>query len=69
LGGAGAIFLTIVNVLVASGAKNATDTIGHNYMLALVGLVVIIAAAGRAYGLDRLLVARFPTSRLLRLVS
>lgn len=69
LGGVGAIFLAVVNILVAGGATNAADTIGHNYLLALVGLVVIISAAGRAYGLDRLLIARFPDARLLRLIA
>ncbi len=69
LGGAGAIFLAVVNILVAAGGKNATDIFGHNYLLVLAGLVVIIAAAGRSYGLDRLLIARFPTSRLLRVIS
>jgi uncharacterized membrane protein YphA (DoxX/SURF4 family) len=66
LGGLMAIARAITNVLIA-GAK--PDTLGHNYMLALAGLVVMISAAGRAYGLDRWLIARFPNSRLLRLVS
>jgi len=66
LGGLLAIVRAITNVLIA-GAK--PDTLGHNYMLALAGLVVMISAAGRAYGLDRRLIARFPNSHLLRLVS
>ncbi len=70
LGGLFAIVQAIINILVAGGSsQGATEVIGHNYMLALAGLVVIVAAAGRAYGLDRLLIARFPTSRLLRLVA
>ena len=66
LGGLLAIFRAVTNVLIA-GAK--PDTLGHNYMLALAGLVIMISAAGRAYGLDRLIIARFPNSRLLRLLS
>jgi uncharacterized membrane protein YphA (DoxX/SURF4 family) len=66
LGGLLAIVRAITNVLIA-GAK--PDTLGHNYMLALAGLVVMISAAGRAYGVDRWLIARFPRSHLLRLVS
>ena len=54
LGGAGAIFLAVVNILGAARGKNAADTFGHNYTLALAGLVVIISAAGHVYGLDRL---------------
>lgn len=66
LGGFIAILRAITNVLVAgSGA----EIIGHNYMLAIAGLVVMISAAGRAYGLDKLLIARFPDSRFLRIIS
>ena len=68
LGGLLAIAQAAVNILVAGNSPGGTETIGHNYMLALAGLVVIVTAAGRAYGLDRLLVARFPTSRPLRLI-
>src|SRR5665213_4163917 len=63
LGGLLAIVRAITNVLIA-GAK--PDTLGHNYMLALAGLVVMISAAGRSYGVDRLLLARFHNSRFLR---
>ncbi|HZL33865.1 MAG TPA: TQO small subunit DoxD [Tepidisphaeraceae bacterium] len=66
LGGLVAIIRAITNVLVAG---SAADVVGHNYMLALAGLVVMLSAAGRAYGIDKLLVNRFPDSRFLRLVS
>jgi uncharacterized membrane protein YphA (DoxX/SURF4 family) len=66
LGGFFAIVQAVTNALVAGG--NGADTIGHNYMLALVGLVVLLSAAGRTYGLDGLLIARFPNSRFLRLI-
>lgn len=69
LGGAGAIVLGITNILVAGGAPNATDTIGSNYMLAVAGLAVLISAAGRSYGLDRLLIERFPNVRWLRVIA
>jgi uncharacterized membrane protein YphA (DoxX/SURF4 family) len=47
-----AILRAITNVLVAgSGA----DRLGHNYMFALAGLVVLISAAGRGYVIDKLL--------------
>jgi len=66
VGGFFAIVQAVTNILVAGG--NGADTIGHNYMLALVGLVVLLSAAGRTYGLDGLLIARFPNSRFLRFI-
>ena len=66
LGGLLAILRALTNVLIAGATP---DTLGHNYMLALAGLVVMISAAGRAYGIDRVLIAQFPNSRLLRLFS
>jgi len=67
LGGALAISQALVNIVIAGGGSQ--DTLGHNYMLLIVGLGVLLAAAGRTYGLDRLLIERYPSSRLLRLVS
>jgi thiosulfate dehydrogenase (quinone) large subunit len=66
LGGLGAILRAITNVLVGGAAP---ETLGHNYMLALAGLVVLISAAGRAYGIDYYLIRKFPDSRFLRLLS
>jgi len=66
LGGFAAILRAVTNVLVAG---TAPETVGHNYMLALAGLVVLISAAGRAYGIDRLLIKKFPGSRFLRLIA
>jgi len=67
LGGALTIIQALVNIVIAGG--NSQDTLGHNYMLLVVGLGVLLAAAGRTYGLDRLLIECYPSSRLLRLVS
>lgn len=69
LGGLLAIVRALANILVAGHSSSGAETIGHNYMLALAGLVVLISAAGRAYGIDGWLVRRFPRSGLLRLVS
>jgi thiosulfate dehydrogenase [quinone] large subunit len=66
LGGFFAIVQAITNILVAGG--NGADTIGHNYMLALVGLVVILTAAARTYGIDGWLISRYPNARWLRFI-
>jgi thiosulfate dehydrogenase (quinone) large subunit len=66
LGGLVAIMRCITNVLVAG---TAAETVGHNYMLAVAGLVVLISAAGRVFGVDGLLVPNFPDSNLLRCVA
>ncbi len=67
LGGALTIIQALVNIVIAGGSSQ--DTLGHNYMLLVVGLGVLLAAAGRTYGLDRLPIECYPSSRLLRLVS
>jgi len=67
LGAALGIVQNVVYLLVAG--TNGADTVGHNYMLGLVGVVLAVTAAGRVGGLDRLLLARFPDSRLLRLLA
>ena len=67
LGSALAIAQSVVNLLVAGGS--GADTIGHNYMLIIVSLAFILAAAGRTYGIDGILIRRFPNSRLLRLLA
>jgi uncharacterized membrane protein YphA (DoxX/SURF4 family) len=66
LGGFVAILRCITNVLVAG---TAAETVGHNYMLALAGLVVMISAVGRAYGVDGFLVGTFRDSGMIRVVS
>ncbi len=67
LGSVLAIAQAVVNILVAGGS--GADTIGHNYMLIIVSLAFIAAAAGRTYGIDGILIRRFPNSRLLRLLA
>ena len=67
LGGLFAVVQAIVQVLAAAG--NGADTIGHNYLLALVGLIVMVAGAGRKWGIDALLLARLPRSRVLRVLA
>jgi uncharacterized membrane protein YphA (DoxX/SURF4 family) len=66
LGGIAAILRATTNILVAGASP---EVLGHNYMLALAGLIVALSAAGRAYGLDKTLLIRFPHSPLLRLIS
>ena len=67
LGGAFAIVRAIANVLIVGGA--GTDTIGFNAMLATAGAIALVTGAGRRFGLDRLLLARYPSSGLLRLLA
>ena len=67
LDGLFAIAQAVTYALVAGG--NGADTIGHNYMLALAGLVVLLSAAGRTLGIDGLLVRRFPNAGLLRVLG
>ena len=62
-----AILQSIVNILVAGGG--GADTIGHNYLLIILALAFIVTAAGRKYGIDGMLVRRFPNSRLLRVLA
>ena len=67
LGGSLAIVRAAVNILVAAGS--GPDTIGFNAVLITAGAIVVAVGAGRRYGLDRLLLSRWPSSRLLRLVA
>ena len=67
LGGLLAIARAITNVLVVGGA--GTDTIGFNAMLATAGAIATVTGAGRRFGIDRLLLARYPLSKLLRLLA
>jgi uncharacterized membrane protein YphA (DoxX/SURF4 family) len=67
LDGALAIVRAITNVFVAGGA--GADTIGFNAMLIVAGAICITTGAGRYYGIDRFLLARWPSSAFLRLIS
>lgn len=67
LGGLLAIFRAVTNILVAGRA--GPDTIGFNAMLFAAGAIGLITGAGRRFGLDRLLLARWPAAKLLRLVA
>lgn len=67
LGGLFAIVQAVINILIAAGM--GTDTIFHDYLLIILGLAVMLSAAGRKYGIDALLLRRFPNSHLLRLIA
>ena len=67
LGGMLAILRAVINILVAGGA--GPDTVGFNAMLIAAGAIGLTTRAGRRFGLDRLLLARWPTAKLLRLVA
>ena len=67
VGGAFAILRAGVNI--AIGAGLGMDTIGFNAMLAFVGAVAIVTAAGRRFGVDAYLWRRWPDSRLLLYVA
>ena len=67
LGGLFAVVQAIVQTLAAAG--NGADTIGHNYLLALTGLIVLVAGAGRKWGIDAVLLTRWPRSRLLHALA
>jgi uncharacterized membrane protein YphA (DoxX/SURF4 family) len=67
LGGALAIMRATTNIFTAGGA--GTDTIGFNAMLIVAGVICITTGAGRNYGIDRFLLARWPTLGFLRLIE
>jgi uncharacterized membrane protein YphA (DoxX/SURF4 family) len=67
LGGAIAILRAVTNILVAGGA--GPDTIGFNGMLIVAGAICITTGAGRYYGIDRYLLARWPSIAFLRLIA
>jgi len=64
LGGALAILRAMTNILIAGGA--GADTVGYNWMLIVAGAIAIATCAGRRFGVDHILIARSPSSRLLR---
>ncbi|MEO7030551.1 MAG: TQO small subunit DoxD [Acidobacteriaceae bacterium] len=67
VGGALAILRATTNILVAGGA--GADTVGFNTMLIAAGAIAIVTAAGRRYGIDRILISRWPASRFLRVIA
>jgi uncharacterized membrane protein YphA (DoxX/SURF4 family) len=67
LGGALAILRATTNILVAGGA--GTDTIGFNAMLIIAGVICISTRAGRSYGIDEYLCARWPSSTVLQVLA
>ncbi len=67
LGGALAILRAVTNILIAGGAE--VDTVGFNWMLIVAGAIAIATCAGRRFGVDRILIARSPSSRLLRILG
>jgi uncharacterized membrane protein YphA (DoxX/SURF4 family) len=67
LGSVLAILRALTNILVAGGA--GPDIIGFNVMLMAAGAIGLTTGAGRRFGLDRLLLARWPAAKFLRLVA
>jgi uncharacterized membrane protein YphA (DoxX/SURF4 family) len=67
IGGIFAILRAVTNILIAGGA--GSDTIGFNVMLITAGAIVVATGAGRRYGIDAMLLARWPSARFLRLLT
>ncbi len=67
LGGIASVLSALMDIMVAGG--NGADTIGQNYLLLVLGLVFIIVGAGRWFGLDGWLQAKFPESKWLRVLG
>ena len=67
LGAILAIVRAVTNILVAGGA--GADTVGFNVMLIAAGTIALATGAGRRFGIDAVLLARWPTVRLLRLLA
>lgn len=67
LGAAIAIARALVNIAVAGGA--GPDTIGYNALLIVVAGICIVTAAGRKFGFDAQLIARYPRSGALRIIA
>jgi len=64
-------FFEIVRALtdIAITGSTGADTAGYNGMLIVAGAIAIGTGAGRTFGLDRVLLTRFPNSKVLRLVA
>ena len=67
VGGCLAIARAVTNILVVGGA--GPDTIGFNVMLITAGVIATTTGAGRRYGIDGRLLARWPSVRLLRFLA
>jgi len=67
LGSVLAIVRAVTNILVVGGA--GPDTVGFNVMLIAAGAIALTTGASRRFGVDRLLLARWPSAKLLRLVA
>ncbi|OIK15152.1 hypothetical protein BIV60_10215 [Bacillus sp. MUM 116] len=64
VGGFFAFTQGLVNILVVFGG--GADTIGQNYLLMVLGLIFILTSPGRVFGLDGLLLKKFPNFRILK---
>jgi uncharacterized membrane protein YphA (DoxX/SURF4 family) len=62
-----AISRAVTNILVGGGA--GPDTVGYNSMLITAAIIMFVSRAGRLFGIDAILLARFPTSKLLNLIA
>ncbi len=67
IGGLVAVLSAVANLLAAGGG--GADTIGQNYLLLVLGIVFCVVGAGRWFGIDGWLQARYPTTRWLRIVG
>lgn len=67
IGGLLAIARAATNILIVGGA--GVDTIGFNAMLILAGAIATVVGAGRRFGVDAWLLARFPDSTLVRILA
>jgi uncharacterized membrane protein YphA (DoxX/SURF4 family) len=67
LGGALAIIRAVTNLLVAGGA--GPDTVGFNGMLIAAGAIALTTRAGRRFGIDAVLLTRWPNVRFLRFLT
>jgi uncharacterized membrane protein YphA (DoxX/SURF4 family) len=67
LGATLAIVRAVTNILVVGGA--GADTVGFNAMLIAAGVIALATGAGRRFGIDAVLLARWPTAKLLRLLA
>lgn len=64
VGGFFAVLQGLVNIIVVFGG--GADTIGQNYLLVVLGIIFILTSPGRVFGLDGLLLKKFPNSRILK---
>jgi uncharacterized membrane protein YphA (DoxX/SURF4 family) len=67
LGGTFAIMRAVTNILIAGGA--GPDTVGFNTMLIAAGAIALTTGAGRRFGIDAVLLRRWPNVRFLRFLT